>query len=131
VEYTGFCVACSPPDICHHCGQYFIKDQPSRTTCESCKAKLWVEKYADAIEEVMAEGKSYNQAYRIVRAQKHSCLICGDQLRKGGEFCRKRPECKKVHRRVIYLTNDKGLDKETALKQAIGEYVNSRTEQAA
>lgn len=121
-EWTGWCYSCSVKNgeiapSCPKCNESNLDGK----LCSKCKYVLWLERNANAIEEIIAiQYTSVRVAKKVVsNSNRPICLSCGQPI-KGGQkgrhyFCRKRPECIKAHNAYSYHTRNKPHEEAIAL----------------
>jgi hypothetical protein len=120
VEQVGFCHSCCVKlSICPFCGK-----QEARVAiagkCNYCARNRWFINNANAVEDYMRAGLTYNMAVvKVMFDNRPSCFCCGNKIKGGRKdkdlFCTANAECKRQARYYKFLLLNKSKSKQEAL----------------
>lgn len=123
ITEVGWCTSCyqeNKPEsrICMRCSKAF-PTHANGNYCSACKVLNWLERNADALEDQMAQGKTFKEAKVYVLSQiRPKCVVCHSEIRGGRTnalFCGKTDECRK-QQSLYFGLRSKGFDREWALR---------------
>lgn len=124
---TGWCQNCTlkyrDNSHCGMCGTELFASEVA--ICTKCKRELWLERNASLLDNWIMQGLTFRQAVVVVlERNRPTCLNCGEPIKHGTNgrhlLCTRTPECRRARRRYKYLVYEKGVEKDIALRVALG-----------
>ncbi len=125
-EKYGWCAECSRIFVVnspvHGRGKSTAAQLIAARTLVSNEIEIYLERHADEIEALIAQGNSFTQALKsLKKSQAPTCLSCAAVVARGPRnmmFCR---GCARYSRRYTYLYREKGFTKPEALAKVLSE----------